>query len=246
VTGLRRALAAAAAVLLLSAGASAADTARPLRTLVFDVTYNARATRAVKTSGMAPNARGAGTHNLAGTGTAEQQADGTDRGKLTVDVVAATGEGALVVDAAFDGTVAQPPVRVVVFSDGRLSWNPAHPLSPAGLRVLPLLARGLLTDKDVSPGSSWTVPAAPPQKGERTYRVRHVEGNRATIEIEGTRSMSGSDEYEHANAVYATDMLTPLSLAVDARIRRQIGIDDSLTTDAHLVATLVSDTFAKK
>jgi hypothetical protein len=246
VTAMRRALAAAAAMLLLTTTASAAEKPRPLRVLVFDITYSARATRAVKTSGLVPNARGLGTHTVAGTGTAEQQADGNDRGKLTIDVVAATAEGALVVDAAFEGVRSQPAVRVVVFSDGRLSWNPAQPLSPAGVRVLPLLARGLVSEKDVSPGSSWTVPAPPPQKGELTYRVLHVDGDRATIDIEGTRSASGSDEYEHANTLYATDLLTPLSLALDARIRRQIGIDDSLTTDAHLVATLVSDTFAKK
>lgn len=243
---LRRALAAAAALLVLSAPARAAEKPRPLRVLVFDITYTARETRAVKTSGIVPNARGLGTHNVAGTGTAEQQADGNDRGKLTVDVIAATAEGALVVDAAFEGLRSQPAVRVVVFRDGRLSWNPAQPLSPAGVRVLPLLARGLVSEKDVSPGSSWSVPAPPPQKGEVTYRVLHVDGDRATIEIEGMRTMSGSDEYEHANTLYATDLLTPISLAFDARIRRQIGVDASLTTDAHLVATLVSDTFAKK
>jgi hypothetical protein len=243
----RRALAAAAAaMLLLSAGAGAAEKPRPLRVLVFDITYSAHATRVLKTSGIAPNARGLGTHNVAGPATAEHQADGNDRGKLTVDVVAATAEGALVVDAAFEGLRSQPAVRVVVYPDGRLSWNPAQPLSPAGLRVLPLLARGLVSEKDVSPGSTWTVAVPPPQKGELTYHVLHVDGDRATIEIVGTRSMSGSDEYEHANALYSTDLLTPLSLAVDAHIRRQIGIEDSLTTDAHLVATLVSDTFAKK
>lgn len=243
---MRSALTAVAALALLGAAANAAEAPRPLRVLVFDVTYSARSTRAVKTSGMAPNAHGIGTHNLSGSGNAVREMDGIDHGKLEVDVVAATAEGALVVDAAFAGTNSQPPVRVVVFSDGRLSWNPVQPLGPAALRVLPLLARGLMTDKDVSPGSSWSVAAAPPQKGALTYSVRHVEGDRATIEIEGTRGVSGSDEYEHASTLYAVDLLAPISLAFDARIHRQIGVDDSLTTEAHLTATLVSDTFAKK
>ncbi len=243
---MRRALAAAAALLFVSTAANAAETARPLRVLVFDVTYTAHSTRALKTSGLVVDPRGGGMHNIAGSGTAERQMDGTDQGKLTVDVVAATSEGALVVDASFAGVNSQPPVRVVVYSDGRLSWNPAQPLSQAAVRVLPLLARGLVSDKDVSPGSSWTIPAPAPQKGGLTYRVKHVDGDRATIEIEGTRGLSGSDEYEHASTLYATDMLAPLTLAFDAHIHRQLGVDDSLTTESHLTATLVSDSFAKK
>ncbi|MEA2720980.1 MAG: hypothetical protein QOJ39_2844 [Candidatus Eremiobacteraeota bacterium] len=243
----RRLAAAAATLLLCSAAASAAQTLKPLRQLVFDVTYSAHSKRATKSSGlMNGDPRLGQTRNVNGSGTNERQIDGSDTGKLTVDVVAATTEGALVVDASFAGINSQPPVRVVVFSDGRLSWNPALTLSPPAQRVLPLLARGFTSDKDVSPGSSWSIPAPAPQRGELTYRVRHVDGDRATIEIEGTRGTSGSEEYQRASTVYATDLLAPISLALDAHIHRQIAVDDALTTEAHLTATLVSDTFAKK
>lgn len=242
-----RATLAAVAALLLGTQAAAAEATKPLRVLVFDVAYSAHSKHEVKTSGMLNgDPRSGGTRSISGTAVAERQIDGSDRGTLTVGVVAATAEGALVVDAAFAGTNSQPPVRIVVFSDGRLSWDPVHALSPAAQRVLPLLARGLVTDKDVSPGSSWSVPAPPPQKGELTYHVRHVEGDRATIEIEGTRGVSGSDEYQHASTVYQTELLAPVTLAVEAHIHRQIGVDDTLTTETHLTATLVSDTFAKK
>ena len=243
-----RCLAALAAALLVSAATvRAAEAPKPLRVLVFDVTYSAHSKRATKSSGLMNGDPRLGlTRNVNGSGTNERQIDGSDSGKLTVDVVAATAEGALVVDAAFRGINSQPPVRVVVFADGRLSWNPAQTLSPPAQRVLPLLARGLTTDKDVSPGSSWSIPAPAPERGELTYRVRHVDGERATIDIEGTRGTSGADEYQHASTIYATDLLAPISLALDAHIHRQIGVDDALTTEAHLTATLVSDSFAKK
>ena len=252
------AVAAAFAAPLAASAADAPPPARVLRQLVYDVTYSARTTHEVKSSGfngaygggsgMSGDTGGSGV--AAGSGSASQYMNSDDRGKLTIDVIAATQDGGLVVDAAFAGTTnAQPKTRVALYSDGRMSADPAHPLAPAVQRMLPLIARGFIADRDVSAGSTWNVPAPAPAKGSTTYRVQSSDGQRARIAIEGVMSMpgpTGFDESDQATTTYATDLVSPVSYDLTARIHRQLGMDQSMTTSAHLTATLVSDSFAKK
>jgi hypothetical protein len=259
---MRSLLAFAAAVAFAAPlAASAADVPapiKPLRQLVYDVTYSARTTHETKSSGFNSGYGGGGAGNAdatnsgvaAGSGSASQYMNGDDRGKLAIDVIAATPDGGLVVDASFTGTVnVQPKTRVAIFKDGRMSVDPAHPLAPETARVLPLIARGFIADRDVAAGSSWSTPAAAPAKGSTTYRVQSSDGHLARIAIEGVWSMPGAtgfDESDQGTTTYATDIVSPVSYDLTARIHRQLGIDQSTTTSAHLTATLVSDTMAKK
>jgi hypothetical protein len=259
---MRSLLAFAAAVAFAAPlAASAADTPAPtkvLRQLVYDVTYSAHTTHETKSSGFNSGYGGGGGGNgevnnpsvSAGSGAASQYMNGDDRGKLTIDVVAATTDGGLVVDTAFAGAkITQPKTRVAIYADGRMSVDPAHPLAPETARVLPLIARGFIADRDVAAGSTWSTPAAAPAKGSTTYRVQSSDGHLARIAIEGVWSMpgpTGFDESDQGVTTYATDVVSPVSYDLTARIHRQLGIDQSMTTSAHLTATLVSDTMAKR
>jgi hypothetical protein len=241
----------------LAASAADAPATKVLRQLVYDVTYSARTTQQIKSSGL-NSGYGGGTgmagdsanSGAGGSGTASQFMNGDDHGKLTIDVVAATNDGGLVVDTSFTGAkTAQPTTRVAVYSDGRISSDPAHPLAPAAARMLPLIARGFIAERDVSAGSSWNIPAPAPAKGSTTYRVQSTDGQRARIAIEGVVSMpgpTGFDETAQGTTTYATDLVSPVSYDLNARIHRQLGMDQSMTTTAHVTATLVSDSFAKK
>lgn len=247
-----------AATLFAPFGASAADApaaVKPIRQLVYDVTYTARTTHEVKSSGLNSGYGGGGgtpgdNSGPTASSTASQYMNGDDRGKLAIDVIAATPDGGLVVDASFTGTVnVQPKTRIAIFEDGRISADPAHPLAPEVARMLPLIARGFIANRDVSPGSSWSIPATAPAKGATTYRVQSSDGQLARIAIQGAWSMPGAngfDESDQAVTTYATDVISPVSYELNARIHRQLAIDQSMTTSAHLTATLVSDSFAKK
>jgi hypothetical protein len=236
--------------------ATAADQPiKPLRTLVYTVQSTAHSTHEKKTSGFnaayGTNPMGLGSAGVSsGNGTAEIGLDGNDSGTLTIDVIAATPDGGLVVDSAYAGQLSsQPKIRVALYPDGRLGADPAKPLGPEALHILPLLARGFVANRDVSPGSSWTMSAPPPAKGTTTYRVSGLDGDRATIALEGSISLPGAngfDESDRGTTTYATNLISPLSYDVTARIRRQIGVDESVTTDTHMKVTLVSDSFAKK
>ena len=243
-----------AAVLLVAAplAASAADPP-PLRTLVFDVAYSAHSTHEKRTSGFNGaygNGVTSGGAAIAGPATAAVGLDGTDTGRMTVDVIAAAKDGGLVVDAAYAGKLgSQPKVRVVIYPDGRLSADPTKTLDPTVVQVLPLFSRGFIANRDVSPGSSWASPAPPPLKGSTTYRVTALDGQYATLALEGTRTMSGVNGFEETDrgtTKYATDLIVPVSYDVNSHIRREPSIDETVTTDAHIVVTLISDSFAKK
>jgi hypothetical protein len=245
----------AAFVSPLAAVAADAPSVRPLRSLVFDVAYSAHSKHEKKTSGFNASTGGGDPTALtpgisAGSGTAAIAVDGSDSGRLTIDVIAATQDAGLVVDVQYESKLGhQPKMRVALLPDGRLTADPTKTIDPAVLHVLPLLARGFIANRDVSPGSSWTVAAPPPLKGSTTYRVTALDGQFATLVLEGSLSMTGAsgfDETDRGTTKYATDLIVPVSYDVNSRVRRQLGVDESVTTDAHLTVTLVSDTFAKK
>lgn len=226
---------------------------RPLRTLVYDVTYGAHSQHDKKTSGFNGGYGGdpnGGSPGVGGSGTASVAMDGSDSGRLTIDIIAATADAGLVVDVSYTGRLStQPTMRVALYPDGRLTADPTKRLGPEALHILPLLARGFMANRSIEVGASWSVAAPPPAKGSTTYRVSGMQGETATIALEGSFSVggvNGFDESDRGSTVYATDLISPLSYDVTSRIRRQIAIDETITTDAHLVAILVSDTFRKK
>lgn len=243
-------LLAAAIVLLCStsptiAGAAPAP-AKPLRTLVYNVVYSAHTLQTQKTSGF----NASGTGSISGSGTAAVGLDGDRRGTLTVDVIAATPDGGLVVDAGYSASlVTAQKTRIAIFPDGHLNAPPDSPLGPETLHLLPLLARGFFADTEITAGASWTAPPQPATRGTTTYKVQNLNGKVATIALDGSLAVSGINgfnETDRGTIVYATDLDDPVSLDVTAHIERQVSGDRALTTDAHLVATLVSDSFAKK
>ena len=247
---IRRSVVAVAALALASTVfARAADAPKPLRTLVYAVQFSAQTRNAEQTSGFTGSDTGPQSTGV-GHGLVERSSTVSDDGTLTVDVVGASADAGLVVDASYTGkNSAQAPVRVAIYPDGRLAFDPLKPLSPQAARLLPLLARGFVAGRDVSAGSTWKTEVAAPAKGTVTYRVSEIQGEVATIAIDGEIKVVGArgyDEVDHGTTRYATDRLCPVSYDLTARSRHQPTADQTVTENAHLTATLVSDTFAKK
>jgi hypothetical protein len=219
----------------------------PLRTLTYDVAYSLQTYQDTHVSGLT-----GGQPHAMETGRAAVQRGfvSNDRGTLQIEVVAAPADGTLVVDATYTGREAkQPAVRVVIFPDGTLSYDPQRQLAAQARQLLPLLARGLLAERDVSPGSSWTTPISKPAQGATTYRVTKRDDTRATIVVAADITVAGPDgfeEHDDGTATYALDVLCPVSYDVRRRLRRQITPERLESTDSRVTATLVSDSFAKK
>jgi hypothetical protein len=247
---IKRSIVAIAAMALGSTAlAGAADAPKPLRTLVYAIQFSAQTRNAEQTSGFSGTETGpAGT--AVGHGLVERTSTASDDGTLTVNVVGVSQDAGLVVDASFAGkSSSQPPIRVAIFADGRLSYDPQKSLTPPAVRLLPLLARGFVAGRDVSPGSTWKTELQAPAKGSVTYRVSNLQGEVATIVMEGEIKVTGPrgyDETDRGTTTYATDRLCPMQLDLTARSRHQASAEQYVTENAHLTATLVSDTFAAK
>jgi hypothetical protein len=241
------ALGASAAFLTGASAAGAADALKPLRVLVYDVAYSSSTLRAEHTSGFTNGGTGS---VAAGSGRVDRRFGSDDRGTLTVAVVAATPDGSLVVDASFVGkSITQPVIRVAILKDGSLSYDPKTQVSGQVLRLLPFLSRGLIAERDVNSGSTWSVQAFAPAAGATTYRVTAFDGTRATLEFDESitvKGASGFTESAQGKTVYATDLLSPISIDLHTIIRRDLSINLADTTDSRLSAAIVSDTFAKR
>jgi hypothetical protein len=238
---------AVAAALAAPLAASAADApAKPMRTLVYAVQLSTTTKNEEQTSGFT----GGGGGSSMGHGAVARTSEASDDGSLTIDVVGATPDLGLVVDAAFTGKNSrQSAIRVAIFPDGHLSFDPAKQLSVEAARILPLLARGLLNGRDVAPGTTWKTDAPEPAKGATTYRIIDVHGMQATIGIESDIKVPGPrgfDEQDQGKTTYATDRVCPVIVDLQARSRHSPSAEQYVTTSMHLTASLVSDSFAKK
>jgi hypothetical protein len=219
---------------------------------VYNVQYTAHSIHSKRTSGLNGaygSGAGGGPAVSSGSATAAVAGDSDDAGVLAIDVVAATADSGLVVDVTYTGrNTSQPTTRVALFADGRMSADPAKPLGPPALHLLPLLARGFIANRIVEPGATWDVPQTPPMRGKTTYTVSRYDGTRATIALDGSMTVpgaSGFEETDRGTTTYETDLINPVAFDVTIKIWKPVAMDEEITTNARLVATLVKDSFAK-
>ncbi|HEY0396286.1 MAG TPA: hypothetical protein VGD01_17515 [Candidatus Elarobacter sp.] len=227
----------ACAVLAVAASAfAAAAETKPLRTLTFTINYSAVSSITSTMAGGLEVGSGFESHGFAND----------DKGTMRVDVIAATADGGLVVDASFTGDkTRQIPVRIAILSDGRLAFDPKLNVAPELIEFLPLLARGLLADQAPATGSTWTAPAPQPLEGTRTYHVTTATDTSASLSITTDARVGGGqgyDRHEESSLVYDRKLSRPVRYDTRIRLRRR-GLNGPETTDLHLTAALAGDTF---
>ena len=219
---------------------------KPLRSLTFDVTYSLVSTSQRRISGLA---RDNLIDPVVGSTTFTQSFGVDDSGTMKVEVVAATADRGLVVDVSYDGKkTKQLPQRVAILPSGQLGYDLKNPICDQVAEVLPLLSRGLLLDREIAEGATWSEKFDGQVSEQRTYRVMRVSGTDATFEVETdmlVRGPDGFDGHETGTLDYATDKQVPRRWDVQLRTHRDRA-DVNQITDTHLVATLTSDSFAQR
>jgi hypothetical protein len=261
---MRRAPAFAVAALLGSAPllASAAEQARPLRTLTYavDISINESLDMPpAQSSGGSPPVvimRGGRTMNPrpqgpTGSGQRHAIASVSATGSITVDVIQATDDAGLVVDIAEDAPKrARPKVRVGVAGDGALLYDPkdANNLSEEEMAVIRWLARGFYGDHPTDIGTAWIVDQS---SGGHTdierYRVLSHDASRVTLGYaleERTTVAGGYTGTREGSLVYDTALVIPVKATFDGVARRQVG-DTFNTLRTSVRLTLTADSFVK-
>jgi hypothetical protein len=231
-----------AAVFATASQALALDApAKPLRTLVYTVDYVGVSVRREQTAGFGASV---------GHGITERNRDIDEHGKLTVAIIAASQDGGLVADVSYAGSsTVQDTVRVAIFSDGRLSYDPKTPLCVEAATLVPYLARGFAADHAIEAGQSWKTPEAPPATGATTYTVTTVDDPHADISIVANVAVtgpSGFTEQSTGKTTYNVRVQCPLSLDLELITHREISISESDNTRVNFAAKLASDTFPSR
>jgi len=256
----RRATPALAAVLLLTAfpdASAASGTAVPLRSLTYAVDVSTAAEVDTAGSGLRAPARlpqgGYVAGSITATGTGESHSAATQQasGTITIDVLQATSDAALVVDIAeTTDVVTRPKVRITIARNGALFFKrtDAANLSDEEVVVARWLDRGFYGERPTEVGTAWTVDLS--ENGNSNverYRVVSHDEHAVTLSYSFEERTKVSRSYagtRDGSLVYDPAMEVPVKAAYEAIARRQLG-DSFDTVRMAVKLSLRTDSFTK-
>jgi hypothetical protein len=235
--------------------AGAPDSARPLRTLTFDVDVHVAAVRVAPGEGTTGAGRPQPLGQIVGTrpnGTAPPTGALAAKGSIGIEIVAVTEDARLVIDVAETAVKRmRPKVRIEVAPDGVVFYDPknAENLTDEELALARWLARGFYGDHPTEPGTAWTVDqSANGYSDVEHYRVVARDAHHVTLEYTQEQKASGTSLYAGSRGgslVYDTVLVVPVRATFQGESRRQIGAaHETLRTSVTL--TLTADSFAKR
>lgn len=257
---------AGALVLMGLANAPSPGPLKVVRRLTFDVTFDAKSTienhisgfergtlADVTGSGPRTPTNGYGSSGTELSGTSTSAGPVTRReGVITVDVVAATGDGGLAVDVSETDGSHRPtnPVRVGI-TDESLYYSADADLTDEERALLHYLARDLVKPTTIDAGTTWVDDVRASGSVERMrYTVNGVDDQTKLLDatIDGTnaqRGMSGFTSTTTGSMTYDLATLVPTKLNLDTRTTTEHG-DRVIRIESSLSATLRDDSFAKR
>jgi hypothetical protein len=212
-----------------------------LRRMSFDVSYNVRSRVDTKESGF--------NGPLSGTSTGNGP-NSESRGTISVEVVAATADGGLVVDVAEDTVRNSAPIRVGI-TDKALFYDRNAGVTEEERMLLHYLARDFVKAGELTAATTWVEETNDTGgSGRTTYRVTAVDESAKTVslDISGTSSATGVGAFDAkttGSMTYDTGTLVPLMLALTTRTTLESGSGHT-TIDAQMTSTLRDDSFHKK
>jgi hypothetical protein len=221
-----------AAVFCGTAVPAADAPAKVIRHMTFAATYNFQSTIDTTVSGIGGPASGIASNAGAAT---------DRRSTISVDVVAATADGGLVVDVSETST----PVFRAGISTSELLIPPYATVTEEEQALLPYLARGFVQSDTVSAGATWTTKPSGAASGQTTYTIKSVDEGAHTIAvaISGSSSVTGpnsSDATTTGSMTYDIRKVVPLKLNLTTRTVVSRG-DRLVTAIAHIESTLRDD-----
>lgn len=223
-----------------SAAPRAADAPRPsLRHLVYSVRAGASTITEVKRSGFGQNGGNSEDFGISGI---------INRGTITIDVLAVTNDGALVMDIVENAqSRSTPHARVAVFDDGRLLYDNRVDLMPESLELLRLCARHIFDEHAEISGARWTEDHPQSNQVESTtYETGAVVGDRSLVRFDRNVQMKGISATVETRAavLYDRHYLMPVVASLAQRIRTS-DLEQAKRTTVSWQIRLLEDSFSK-
>ncbi|HTJ27234.1 MAG TPA: hypothetical protein VMA36_13825 [Candidatus Limnocylindria bacterium] len=212
---------------------SAVPSAAPIRTLQYTVAVTVSQTR-----------ESAGNGNGRTLTAGGYEAKGT----ISVDVLAATLDGGLLVDTTENAAGRMEPKTIVsIGGDGRLSYDAKQqaPLSDEQTALLRWLARTFYADRSTDPGTAWSVDLnSGPNKGVERYRV--ISNADGKVDLEYRLEANGSTPSTYTltrsgTIVYDTKLTVPVQVSYRGDQHDRGGA----TTTTSVAINLTADSFSR-
>jgi hypothetical protein len=172
------------------------------------------------------------------------------KGTISVDVLAATLDGGLLVGTAENTTGRVIPKMIVsIGGDGRLSYDPKlqPTLSDEEAALLHWLARTFYADRGTDPGTTWVVDLSTGQaKSVERYRV--ISNTDGKVNLEYRLDANGNTPATYTltrfgNVVYDTKLTVPVQASYRGDQRDRANA--ALTTTTAVAINLTADSFVR-
>jgi hypothetical protein len=214
---------------------------KPIRTLTYSIDVMIGTVRSARVDAI--GSAGSGVSN---TGAAIQS-----RGTVTIDVIAATADGGLVVDVAENSpNRSRPTVRIAVAKNGELTYDPkqGENVTEEEDALVRWMARGFSSAAPDPVGTAWDLDRGQGDaKGVEHYRVTSISGDAVTLDYKAETTMRGPQGFDMTrlgSLVYDTKLVVPVGVTYQEVTHSQrLGNYD--TTTVSLTIKLSRDTFKK-
>jgi len=225
-----------------SCAAEAPAAPRVLRHLTFAVGVDVENRTDTKVSGIGGPASGIASN----TGTQ------IEKGSISVDVVAVTADGGIVVDVSEDTDTRKAGVVRVAILGSTISYNPNLDVTEEETDILRFLSRTFVKDGEISVGTAWTADAKSDIGSDHaTYTVTAVDADAKTLDIavdekESQKGPHAFDGTTRGTVKYDTGVLVPLAFTLDTK-RQGPGPEfgQLVTVETKVTSTLTFDSFHK-
>jgi len=257
-----RRIVALAATLTIALGAVAsADSAAPLRHLVYAFTYSNTQTQTAHESGIG-SSDAANTKSLGGggslvaaapgSGVAQSTAATSDRGQIVVDVVRVQPDGGLVVSVSEQANDKRSalPATCVVYGNTNMVCDTSKQINTEELAVLRVLGSNFIDLAQIDAKNHWRVDQSGATSSDvADYSIASNSGNVMKIDSLRVLKETGAQGFTSTtNGVitYDAQRLVPLGLVEDEILRQSSGAGNYTEVRTQTGISLVTDSLASK
>ncbi len=231
------------AALALSTTFASADTAKPIRHVVYHFDVSMRSTLTTHSSGI--------DDGTGASGMADYSGGSADKGTIAFDVMQAGSDGGLAVQVseAAQNTRSAAATTCVVYNDGRLICDPNGKVNEEEMALLQVAGRNFVDPTQFDAHKHWKVSGASgPYTTSTDYTMTGGDpAGIVAIALQRVDKVDGAQGYNattDGTLLYDMPLSIPTSLKEDTVMRQSRGMGQDNRVDTHITLNLLSDSLA--